>query len=78
MPSHESLASATRALSSIRPQVLKALRRGRLSEAVGLVDEGLLIEQFGLSRAQVKVLREAQALMSARRSARGAEPRVSD
>ncbi len=78
VPSHESLVSATRALSSIRPQVLKALRRGRLSEAVGLVDEGLLIEQFGLSRAQVKVLREAQALMSARRSARGAEPRVSD
>jgi adenine-specific DNA-methyltransferase len=78
VPSYKSLASSVRALRSIRPQVAKALRRGRLAEAVGYVDECLLIEQFGLSRVQVKVLREAQALMSAHRGARGADPRVSN
>jgi adenine-specific DNA-methyltransferase len=77
VPSAESLTGASEALSSIRPQVAKALQSGRLQDAVKLVDDALLVEQFGLSRTQVGVLREAHAGMSARRSARGADPRVS-
>jgi adenine-specific DNA methylase len=78
MPSSESVATASAQLSALRPQVAKALQTGRLLDAVKLVDEGLLVRQMGVSRAQIKVLRAAHAALSARRSARGADPHASD
>ncbi len=78
VPSPESLASSSKALSAIRPQVARALQSGRLGDAVKLVDEYLLVRQLKLSRNKVKVLRQACAELSARRSARGANPIVAD
>lgn len=78
VPSKKSLSTASEALSALRPQVARALQRGRLLDAVKLVDDALLVGQLGFPRAQVKVLRQAHAELSARRSARGADPRVSD
>jgi hypothetical protein len=76
VPSRDSLVAASQALSSVRRQVVKALQSGHLRDAVRLVDDVLLTGQFGLSRAKVEVLRDAHAELSARRSARGADPRV--
>ena len=78
VPSGESLLAASQALSALRPRVTKALRSGRLLDAVRLVDDAFLVGQLGVSPAQVEVLRQAHADMSARRSARGADPRVPD
>lgn len=78
VPSRESLKSASKALSAMRPQVAKALRGGHLNEAVKLVDDCLLVGELGLSRHQVRVLRRAHEELSARRKGRGVDPRVSD
>lgn len=78
VPSRESLLTASKSLSAIRPQIAKALRGGHLNEAVKIVDDCLLVGQLGLSRDQVRVLRRAHEGLSARRKARGTDPHVSD
>jgi adenine-specific DNA-methyltransferase len=78
LPTQTVLEEASTALSALRPQMAKALRNGRLLDAVRLVDDTLLVGQLGLARSKVKALREAHADLVARRIARGAEPRGED
>ncbi len=78
VPSRESLLAASQVLSALRPHVAKALQSGRLLDAVRLVDDALLVGRLGIPQAQVEALRQAHANMSARRTARGADPRVPD
>ncbi|GFG68089.1 methyltransferase [Mycobacterium kubicae] len=58
-------------LSNIRPQVAGLLRGGKLLEASKLVDDVLLVGELGMARAEVRVLRDAHAELTARRVARG-------
>jgi adenine-specific DNA methylase len=64
-------------LSAVRTEVAAALRDGRLLDAVGIVDDVLLVRHLKLSRANVAALRDAHAELTARRVARGADPRPS-
>lgn len=72
VPSPELLRRNADQLRALRPQLSKALRGGRLVNAMDLVDRVLLVEGAGLKRQQVKVLREARDAMFARRVSRGA------
>lgn len=76
VPSAETITNASTALSSIRRDVSNALRAGRLLDAVSIVDNVLLVNHLRLSRAKVAALRDAHAELTARRSARGADPRT--
>ena len=57
-------------LTSVRPEVIRALADGRLLAAVALVDAVLLTAGLGLSRAEVTIIREARELLAGRRAAR--------
>ena len=74
MPSPEQVNSAADALLAIRDRVTAHLRDGRLMDAVRLVDDVLLVRSMGVARADVSLLEQAQAMLTARRRARGAEP----
>lgn len=63
--------AAAERLSNIRPQVAGLLRSGKLLEASKLVDDVLLVGELGMARAEVRVLRDAHAELTARRAARG-------
>lgn len=63
--------AATKQLTNIRPQVAGLLRSSKLIEASKLVDDVLLVGELGMSRAEVRVLRDAHAELTARRVARG-------
>lgn len=63
--------AASDKLTVLRPQVAGMLRGGRLLEVAKLVDDILLVGELGMSRASVRVLREAHAELTARRFARG-------
>ncbi len=63
--------AAAQRLTNIRPQVAGLLRSGKLIEASKLVDEVLLVGELGMSRAEVRILRDAHAELTARRAARG-------
>jgi adenine-specific DNA methylase len=63
--------AAAERLMKIRPQVAGLLRGGKLIEASKLVDNVLLVGELGMSRAAVRVLRNAHAELAARRVARG-------
>jgi adenine-specific DNA-methyltransferase len=78
VPSYQLLESAREDLATLRPQMARQLRNGRLSEAARLVDDLLLVEHCGLKRSEVRALREACADLHARRLARGANPRGED
>ena len=74
MPSPEQVAGATDALLSIRDRVTAHLREGRLMDAVRLVDDVLLVRSMGVPRGEVSLLEQAQAMLTARRRARGSRP----
>ncbi|MBS1690846.1 MAG: SAM-dependent DNA methyltransferase [Actinobacteria bacterium] len=63
--------AATDQLKKLRPQVAGLLRSGNLIGASKLVDAVLLVGELGMQRADVRVLREAHAELTARRVARG-------
>lgn len=63
--------AAAERLTTIRPQVAGLLRSGKLTEASKLVDDVLLVGELGMARADVRVLRNAHAELTARRAARG-------
>ena len=63
--------AAAERLTNIRPQVAGLLRGGKLIEASKLVDDVLLVGELGMSRKDVRVLRDAHADLTARRVARG-------
>lgn len=64
--------AASARLTMLRPQVARLLRGGKLTDAAKLVDDALLVGELGMSRVDVRVLREAHAELTARRTARGA------
>lgn len=74
MPSPHQVLRAADALLAIRDRVTAHLREGRLMDAVRLVDEVLLVRSMGVQRADVSLLEQAQAMLTARRRARGAHP----
>jgi hypothetical protein len=63
-------------LEARRPAILAALARGRLAEAVRLVDRLVLRDGLGLSSREIGALRDAQLALAARRHARGARAAV--
>ncbi|MGY1820500.1 HsdM family class I SAM-dependent methyltransferase [Geodermatophilus sp. SYSU D00079] len=71
VPSPALLASAQDRLAALRPQMATHLRNGRLVDAAHLVDDMLLVGELGMSRADVRALRDAHAELTARRVARG-------
>lgn len=71
VPSPALVETAHKELSAIRPQMATHLRNGRLTDAARIVDEVLLIGELGMSRANVRALRDAHAYLTARRVARG-------
>lgn len=71
MPSPALVDSHREALMAVRPQVAAALRGGRLLTAVSLVDEIVLVDGLGVSRAGLGAIRFDQASLAARRAARG-------
>lgn len=76
VPSLDLVRGSRSALSALRPRVAKLLGRGRLLEAVELVDDVILTGGSGMSAGEVKAVREAHAEMTARRVARGKERRT--
>lgn len=73
VPAADVLAAAAPALRTLRPQLSRHLRNADLDSAVTLVDRVLLIEHLGLTRAQVRGLREAREALFRRRATRGAK-----
>ena len=71
VPSPAVIAASRKALSELRPQMATHLRGRRLAEAAKLVDDVLLVGALGVSRSDVKALREAHSELTARRVARG-------
>lgn len=74
VPSPEVVTAARTALSALRPQMATKLRSGRLLEAARLVDDLLLVGELGMSRSDLRSIREGHADMTARRTARGGAP----
>lgn len=70
VPTPAVVAAAADRLQEVQPKVVGLLRSGKLLEAVALVDEVLLVGELGMSPADVRVLREAHADLTARRVAR--------
>lgn len=77
VPAPAVVSAAAEQLRALRPQVAQLLRAGQLLLAVGLVDEVLLVDQLGISRSRLALLREAHAGLTARRSARAGGVRAS-
>ena len=78
VPSPALVRESRQALMALRPQMASHLRTGRLLEAAKIVDEVLLIGQLGMSRADVRALRDDHANLTARRTARGGRSGVAD
>lgn len=72
VPTPALLTAAAARLAAVQPQVSRLLRGARLTDAAKLLDEVLLMGEVGMSRAEVRALREAHAELTARRVARGA------
>jgi adenine-specific DNA-methyltransferase len=70
VPTPEVLAEAGPALRALRPQLAKHLRNCDLLSAVALVDRVLLFEHLGMKRALAREMREARAVLFARRVTR--------
>jgi hypothetical protein len=71
VPAPALVTAAAEPLAVARPLVGKLLRGGKLTDAAKLVDDVLLVGELGMSRAEVNVLRQAHAELTARRVARG-------
>lgn len=71
VPAPAVVEAAADRLAAVRPQVGKLLRGGKLTDAAKLVDDVLLVGELGMTRSDVRVLREAHAQLTARRVARG-------
>ncbi len=69
-PTLDALARARASLLSIKPGVSAALRRGALEDAVARVDQALLVEALGLSRAAARELNAAWRALKDRRATR--------
>lgn len=74
VPSPEVVAATGGRLAALRPQMAARLRGGALLDAARMVDDLLLVGELGMSRGQVRSLREGHAELTARRTARGGAP----
>lgn len=74
LPSALVVEEASGALSSIRPQVRRALAQGQLLKASSMVDDALMTTDLGISAAQLAQLRSARLELFNRRVSRNAEP----
>lgn len=70
VPAPAVVSAAAGALEDARPEVLAALARGALPEAVAIVDDVLLRGVMGVPAADVAALVDAHAHLAARRAAR--------
>jgi adenine-specific DNA-methyltransferase len=70
MPAPQLVTAASKNLSKLRGEVVRCIESGRLRDAVALVDQALLVDELGMSPAEVALLAEAQATLSGRRTAR--------
>ncbi len=73
VPAIEVVRAQRGALSALRPKVKSLLTQGRLADAVRAVDEVLLHAGASMTASEIASIREAHALMTARRVARGKE-----
>ena len=71
VPSPNALDQAREKLVAIQPQVGGKLRSGKLSEAVKMVDDALLVETMGIPRPTVRAVRQTRDELAGRREARG-------
>lgn len=71
VPSPSLLESTRKELSSQRGKISRLLARGKLMDAVRIVDEVLLSGHLGISNADISALRDGHASLMARRVARG-------
>lgn len=78
VPAPAVLKAARQDLSVLRPQMATHLRNGRLLDAARLVDDVLLVGHLGMSRVDVRALREGHADLTARRVSRGGSGRGKD
>lgn len=72
VPSPALVEACAARLNGLRPRVGSLLREGRLTRAVELVDEVLLVGEVGMKPADVAGLRDAHAAYTARRTSRAA------
>lgn len=70
MPAPQLVRDRAEPLRGIREKVSRLLQAGKLSEAVALVDEALLISTGHLNAAQLTALRDAHAALTRRRTVR--------
>lgn len=75
VPSIDLVRSAAADLAAVRTTVAELLGRGRLADAVGIVDEIVLTCHLGMSGAQLSAVRAAHAALTTRRTARGVDAR---
>ena len=78
VPAPAVVAAAADRLRALRPRVTNLLSAGRLLDAVALVDDILLIGELGRSPADLQVLREAHAQLTARRMARAGDVKATE
>lgn len=71
VPTPDATSDAAQELRALRPQLATWLRRGKLANAVDLVDGVLLRGRIGVSEARIDVLRQARELLFSRRTTRG-------
>ena len=71
MPSPEIVAATAGPLATIRGEVRRRLRGGRLTDAARLVDEVILLGEMGMAMSEVDALRDARRELAARRTTRG-------
>ncbi len=71
VPSPTAVSGAAAALAALAEPISLLLQRGKLLEAVRMVDQVLLVDHLGASREQVAHLREGHGSMFGRRAARG-------
>jgi adenine-specific DNA-methyltransferase len=76
VPSPSLLGALESELMGVRPAVRRFLKRGRLLDAVRLVDEVVLVDGAGLTQDQLVALRRGHLDLSTRRCARGTTRRV--
>lgn len=76
VPAPALVEAATENLRKVRADVAGLLACGELRAAVQLVDAVLLIGELGVTQAELRSLGEAHTELTARRMARGAEPRL--
>jgi len=78
VPSPDVLIAFEGELRALRPQVNQALGRGKLFDAVKLIDRVVLTQACGLTHGQIKSIQESREVLFGRREARSRSANASD